>query len=68
VRPEQDEDTRAWVQARVDEVGSIEAAKPDTVTQRAWRDLCRHLAVTARPRRAANLQEALEEVARLARG
>ena len=65
--PEDDGKEKAWVQARVNEYGSITAAKPDGITHQAWRKLCRHYGVTSQKFGKANtLEQALEAVARLA--
>ena len=57
---------RAWVQARVDEHGSVDKAWPrDQFTSRAWRELCEHLGIAA-SKKAASLEEALKRLAELA--
>ena len=64
--PSQDvEQLRAWVQARVDEAGNTDKARPkDEYTQDAWRELCAHLGVKVQPKKARNLEEALEALRR----
>lgn len=64
--PEPKRDVHAWLQARVDEAGSVEASKPDGFTKRAWRDLCRHYNVRPGGPKINSLEAALEAVAKLA--
>ena len=66
MRPSQEqEQLRAHVQARVDETGSVDAARPvEEFTERAWRELCKHLGVVSKPKKARNLEEALEALRR----
>lgn len=60
-----EEQLRTWCQARVDESGSVDAARPvDDFTERAWRELCAHLDVKTKPKKARNLEEALEALRR----
>lgn len=57
---------RAWVQARVEQYGSIDAARPrDDFTRSAWRDLCAHYQINTKAK-AASLEEALLRLAELA--
>jgi hypothetical protein len=61
-------DVRAWVQARVDEAGGVDASRPDGFTQKAWRDLCAHLEVSGgRYTKIRTLDAALKAVAELAK-
>ena len=61
--PQHRDDIRAWVQARVDEAGSIDDSRPADFTQAAWRAACKELGVTAKPKKAATLEEALQRLA-----
>lgn len=61
--PEHREDVRAWVQARVDEAGSISASRPSDFTQSAWRAVCKELGVAAKPKKVNTLEEALKKLA-----
>lgn len=65
--PKQEDTQRAWVAARVEEYGSIQRSTPDSITERAWAELCRHYGVSARPAKARNLEEALRALADLAK-
>ena len=64
MKPEGQEAMRAWVIARVQEAGGIDAARPDNFTQKAWRALCHHLQV--KPKKVSTLEDALRAVAELA--
>lgn len=55
---------RAWVQARVNEAGGIEKARPADFSQTAWRELCRHFGVRSpRFKQVSSLEDALRAVA-----
>lgn len=66
-KPDQ-ERLRLYAQARVDDAGGVDAAKPDDFTQKSWRDLCSHLGVASpRRKKVRSLDEALRAVAELAK-
>lgn len=53
---------KAWVQARVNECGSVDKARPEGVSQDTWRDVCRKLKVSTR-KRDTELEAALKALA-----
>ena len=62
---QEQEQLRAKVQARVEKHGSIDAARPSNITERAWRETCAHLGVITKPKKANTLELALEAVREL---
>ena len=61
--PGHQDDIRAWVQARVDEAGSVNDSRPADFTQKAWRQVCKELGVSARGNKVSTLEEALKRLA-----
>ena len=53
---------RAWIQARVDQHGSVDRARPEGVTWGLWRDTCKTLGITARKKNV-ELEAALRKLA-----
>ena len=43
--PEHSKVDRAWVQARVNEAGTVDDARPDGITTKLWREVCKKLDV-----------------------